>query len=320
MHVRFMALVAAAAAIAVSLSAHAQQYPSGPVKLVVPFSAGSSTDVIGREVARSLGEQLHQTFVVENRPGAQSTIGAREVARAAPDGYTLLLGSTTSIAAAPFLLKNIQYHPLTDFAPVARVGAVVFVLVTRADLPVKSVADLIEYGRKNPGKLNWGYANAANQASAASLTHYAKIEATAVSYTGVPQLLVDMLGDRLDFAIIDTTNAGPQIKAGKIRALAVTTKDELPTLPGVPPLGKTIKGFELVGWYGVYAPAHTPPAVISILSKAVLKGLEDPGMKQRIATAGLVTYPADSAGLGQFAKEDTARWAQMVKAANIQPQ
>ena len=316
----FVRCVAILAAAVLSLPAHAQQYPTGPVKLVVPFSAGSSTDVMGREVAKALGDNLHQTFIVENRPGAQATIGAREVARAAPDGYTLLLGSTTSIAAAPFLLKNIQYRPLVDLAPVARVGAVVFVLVTRADLPVKTVAELIDYGHKHPGKLNWGYANAANQGSAAALTHYAHIEATGVSYTGVPQLLVDMLGNRLDFAIIDTTNAAPQIKSGKIRALAVTTKDELPSLPGVPPLGNTIKGFELVGWYGIYAPANTPPAVIGTLSKAALKGLEDPGLKQRVAAAGLVTFPADTQELARFAKEDTARWAEMVKAANIQPQ
>jgi tripartite-type tricarboxylate transporter receptor subunit TctC len=307
-------------AAALSFAAQAQQYPTGPVKLVVPFSAGSSTDMIGREIAKTLSDGLHQSFVVENRPGAQSTIGAMEVARAAPDGNTLLLGSTTSIAAAPFLLKQVSYRPLVDFEPVARVGAVVFVLVTRADLPVKTVAELVDYGRKNPGKLSWGYANAANQASAAALTHDQGLETTAVPYTGVPQLMVDMIGNRLDFAIVDITNAAPQIKSGKVRALAVTSAKPIDALPGVPPLGDTVKGFELLGWYGVYAPAKTPKRIIDTLSKTILKGLDDPGLQKRFDTAGLVTYPADAAELARFGVAETRKWADMVKAANIQPQ
>ena len=243
-----------------------------------------------------------------------------EVVRAAPTGYTLLVGTTTSIPAAPFLVKNIQYRSLMDLSPVARFGAVPFVLVTRADLPVGSVDDLIQYGRKNSGKLSWGYANAANQASAASLTNYGNIEATGVAYTGVPQLMVDMLGERLDFAIIDTTNALPQIKAGKIRALAVSTREPLAALPGVPTLGATIKGFELVGWYGLYAPAKTPAAVIEILSNALLKGMQDPGVKTRIESAGLMLYPGDAQEMTRFAIEDTARWRSITNAANIQPQ
>jgi tripartite-type tricarboxylate transporter receptor subunit TctC len=319
MFARWMAFIAAAA-MAFAAPAEAQQFPNSAVRLVVPFSAGSSTDLIGRELGRVLSEQLHQSFVVENRPGAQSTIGAMEVARARPDGYTLLLGSSTSISAAPFLLKHMGYKPLTDLAPIARVGAVRFVLVTRADLPVKTVAELIDFGHKNPGKLSWGYGNAANQAAAASLTNYAKIDATAVSYTGVPQLLIDMLGDRLDFAIIDTTNAMPQIKAGKIRALAVTTKDEIPTLPGIPPLGNTIKGFELVAWYGLYAPAKTPASIIATLEKATLAGIADPSYNQHIGTGGLVGFPAGAKELAKFGVDDTERWSEMVKAANIQPQ
>lgn len=318
MYLRALSLIAAAA---LSFSVQAQQqYPTGPVKVVVPFAAGSSTDMIGREIAKTLSEGLHQSFVVENRPGAQATIGSAEVAKAKPDGYTLLLGSTTSIPAAPFLLKNMPYHPLTDLTPVARIGAVPFILVVRADLPVKTVAELIDYGRKNPGKLTWGYANAANQASAAMMTHTAGIDTTAVPYTGVPQMIVDMIGNRLDFAICDTTNAAPQIKSGKLRALAVTTAAELKQLPGVPPLNKTIPGYELVGWYGVYAPAHTPPAVIAKLEKTILAGLEDPSLQQHYASAGLIPYPAGAKELTAFGESETKKWAQMVKAANIQPQ
>jgi len=303
------------------MSARAETYPSaGPVKVVVPFGAGSSTDLIGRKVAQVLGEELHQSFVVENRPGAQSTIGAAEVARAKPDGYTLLIGSTTSIAAAPFLLKKTPYQPLTDLLPVARIGAVPFVLVSRADLPVKSVDELVEYAHHHPGKLSWGYANAANQGAAAMMTHTTKMDTTAVPYTSVPQMVVDMLGGRLDFAIIDTTNASPQITAGKLRALAVTSPEPLKQLPDVPPLGKTLKGYELLGWYGVYVPARTPQAVIDTLAKALLHGMEGADYQTQLANAGLIPYPAGSHELAKFGQTETEKWAEMVKAANIKPQ
>jgi tripartite-type tricarboxylate transporter receptor subunit TctC len=309
-----------ALATVVSLTVHAETYPSNPVKVVVPFAAGSSTDLIGREVSRVLGEGLHQSFVVENRPGAQSTIGAAEVARAKPDGYTLLIGSTTSIAAAPFLLKQIPYKPLTDLVPVARIGAVPFVLVIRGDLPVKTVSDLIDYAHQHPGKLNWGYANAANRGAAALMTHIAKMDTVAIPYTSVPQMVIDMLGDRLDFGIIDTTNAAPQIASGKLRALAVTSGEPLQQLPNVPPLSKTLPGFELLGWYGLYVPAKTPQPIIDALAKVLLKGMDAGDYKTHLASAGLIPYSAGSVELAKFGQSETTKWSEMVKAADIHPQ
>ncbi|MFC4277681.1 Bug family tripartite tricarboxylate transporter substrate binding protein [Achromobacter aloeverae] len=321
-------LGAALAALALGFAAQSQaqsqapsnQYPNAPVKVVVPFAAGSSTDMVGREVARILGDALHQSFIVENRPGAQATIGSALVARAAPDGYTLLLGSNTSIAAAPFLIKDVPYKPLKDFVPVARVGSVPFVLVVRPDVPAKTAAELIDYTRQHPGKLTWGYANSANQAAAAAMTKAAGLETTAVPYTSVPQLVVDMLGGRLDFAIIDVTNAAPQIKSGKLRALAVTPAHEISALPGVPPLGSTLSGFELVGWYGLYAPAGTPQAVVDRLSAALLQGLQDGAVRQHFAQAGLETYPAGAAELAGFGQAETAKWQRLAHDAGIVPQ
>ncbi|ALM81832.1 tripartite tricarboxylate transporter substrate binding protein [Bordetella sp. N] len=325
MRARFCAAMAAFA-LTFAVQAQAQNpvpagsYPSAPVKVVVPFAAGSSTDMVGREVARILTDDLHQSFIVENRPGAQATIGSAQVARAAPDGYTLLLGSNTSIAAAPFLIKDVPYKPLKDFVPVARVGSVPFVLIVRPDLPVKTAAELIAYTRQHPGKLTWGYANSANQAAAAAMTKAAGLETTAVPYTSVPQLVVDMLGGRLDFAIIDVTNAAPQIKSGKLRALAVTPAREISALPGVPPLGATLPGFELVGWYGLYAPAGTPPAVVDRLSVALLKGLGDSAVRQHFQQAGLDTYPASAADLATFGQAETVKWQRLAQDAGITPQ
>ena len=336
MHARFSAALAAfALTFAIQGAVQAQgsnagsapspaggptSYPTAAVKVVVPFAAVSSTDMVGREVARILTDGLHQSFVVENRPGAQATIGSAQVARAAPDGYTLLLGSNPSLAAAPFLIKEVPYKPLKDFVPVARVGSVPFVLVVRPDLPVKTAAELIAYTRQHPGKLTWGYANSANQAAAAGMTKAAGLETTAVPYTGVPQLVVDMLGGRLDFAIIDVTNAAPQIKSGKLRALAVTPAREIGALPGVPPLGATLPGFELVGWYGLYAPAGTPQAVVDRLSAALLKGLGDSTVKQHFAQAGLETYPASAKELASFGQTETVKWERLARDAGITPQ
>lgn len=304
----------------ISFFIHAETYPSGPVKVIVPFAAGTSTDVISRKVAQVLSEGLHQSFVIMNRPGANGTIGAAEVARAKPDGYTLLIGSNTSIAAAPFLFKQIPYKPLEDFLPVARIGAVPFVLVVNENSQIKTIQDLIDYAHKNPGKLNWGYANAANQVAATALTYTAKMDTVAVPYTGVPQLVSHMLGGYLDFSIIDMTNAAPQIASGKLRALAVTSGESLSQLPDVPPLNKIVQGYELLGWYGVYVPADTPKSIIDTLANILLSSMDTDAYKTYLTKSSLVSYPSGPEELAKFGQIETEKWAKMVKAAGIQPE
>jgi tripartite-type tricarboxylate transporter receptor subunit TctC len=303
------------------VAALADDYPTHPVKLIVPFTPGSSTDAIGREVAQFLGKSMNQAFIVENRPGAQATIGAAEVARAKPDGYTLLLGTTTSQSAAPNLFKKLPYDAAKDFAPIGRIGAVVFVLVVRADLPVHSVNELIEYGRKSTAKpLAWGYANSANQVAVSALVRHGGFNATAVPYKGVPQVVVDMLGGSIDFTIADLTNMVPQIKSGKLRALAVTSEKEVAALPGVPPLGQTMKGFQLVGWYGLFAPAKTPEPVLEALAQRLQQGLADPEVQKRIENNGLIPFPAGREELRKFVASETSKWAELVKGAGIEPE
>ncbi|QJW85168.1 tripartite tricarboxylate transporter substrate binding protein [Ramlibacter terrae] len=190
-------VLAATAALLPAFKAAARSYPERPIRMVVPFPPGSSTDTLGREVAQLLAKRLDQSIVVDNKPGALATLGAAEVARAKPDGYTLFFGTSTSQAAAPSLFKKLSYDPNKDFAPIGRVGAVVFALVVRADLPVQSVQELIDHGlKKNPKPLAWGYANSANQVAASALVRHAKFDSTAVPYKGVPQIVVDMLGGR----------------------------------------------------------------------------------------------------------------------------
>lgn len=298
--------------------AHAEDYPLRSVKVVVPFPAGSSTDLIGREVALLLSTSLGKPFVVNNVPGGQSTVGAASIARSAPDGYSLLIGTSTSQAAAPSLIKNLSYDPSKDFAPIGRIGAVVFTLVVRTELQVKSVRELIDYGKKNPGKLNWGYANSANQVAGSAVAHEGGINATGVPYKGVPQIIIDLIGGQLDYAVIDLTNAVPHIKSGKLRALGVTSEKEIAALPGVPPLTQTMNGFQLLGWYGLFAPAGTPQAAVEILSRTLLKGLADPVVQKRIENAGLIAFPAGAEELRAYVASETVKWAKLTKNAAIQ--
>lgn len=302
------------------LFAVADDYPSRPVKVVVPFPAGSSTDLIGREAAQILATGLGKPFIVSNSPGAQSTLGAGIIARSAPDGYSLLIGTSTSQAAAPSLMNRLSYDPSKDFAPIARIGAVIFTLVVRADLPIKSVRDLVDYGKQNPDKLSWGYANSANQVAGSAVAHEGGFTATGVPYKGVPQIILDLIGGQLDYAVTDLTNAAPHIKSGRLRAIAVTSEKEDPALPGVPPLAQTMKGFQLLGWYGLFAPAGTPQPIIDVLSKTLLKGLADPAVQKRIETAGLITYPAGAEELRAYVVSETTKWSKLAVQAGIQPE
>ncbi|CAN5427456.1 tripartite tricarboxylate transporter substrate binding protein [soil metagenome] len=299
---------------------HAADYPTKSVKVVVPFPAGSSTDLIGREVAQILSTGTGQSFIVNNMPGAQSTLGAGAIAHAPADGYSLLIGTTTSQSAAPSLMKNVPYNPAKDFTPITRVGAVVFAVLVRADLPVKTVRELMDYGVANPGKLNWAYANAANQVAGSAVVHAGKFTATGVPYKGVPQIITDLVGGQLDFAVTDLTVAAAYVKSGKLRALAVTSEKELPLLPGVPPISTAIPGFSIVGYYGLFAPAGTPQPIVESLNKILLKGLEDPEFAKRLEVAGMIPYPAGPAELDAYVASEATKWARLAAEAGIQPE
>jgi len=299
----------------------AGDYPSSQIRLVVPFPPGSSTDRLGREVARFMSASLGQAWVVDNKPGALSTLGAAEVARAKPDGYTLLLGTSTSHAAALSLFKKLPYDPVNDFSPVGRVGAVTFALVVRQDHPATTVDELIALGRgESATPMSWGYANSANQVACAELVRYGAMQTVAVPYRGVPQIIVDMLGGRIDFTIADLPNVMPQIRAGRMRALAVTSPDPAPELPGVPTLSQTIHEFTLLGWYALFAPAATPVPVVKLLSDHLLRGLTQADVRERISAAGLMPYPADDVELRRYMVSEIAKWAMLAKNAQIEPE
>ena len=298
----------------------AQTYPAKPVKLVVPFPAGSATDQIARVIGQELQGALAQPFVVDNKPGAQGTIAAEGVAKSAPDGYTLLVTTNTPQAAAPALFKQLRYDPVKDFAPVARLGTISFMLMVPADFPAKTFKEFLAYAKANPGKLSGGYGSAGSQVSQAMMRSMGGIEFVDVPYKGLPQAITDVLGGAISFTFADLANALAQQKGGKLRGLAVTSEKRSPLAPEVPAIAEELKGYELIAWFALMAPAGTPKDIVQALFDATSKSLRKNEIREKFALLGTDVAPQDPAQLEAFIKSEIAKWAKMAKEAGIQPQ
>ena len=309
-----------ASLICAATSVCAQTYPNKPVKLVVPFGAGSATDTVARQVGQLLSEALGQQFIVDNKAGANGSIGAEFVAKAAPDGYTLIMSTNTPHAANPSLMKKINYDPVKDFAPVARVANIPFVLVVNADIAAKSLPELIDLVRKQPGKYSYASGSSGSIISGAALASGAKIDLLHVPYKSIPPGLTDVIGGQVSMIFADLVTGLPQIKAGKVRALAVTSAEPSTMLPGVPPMGSVVKGFELIAWFALFAPANTPADIVKTLNAEVVKALARPDIRDKLAASGLSVQTSSPEQLAVFQKSEIAKWATMVKDAGIQPE
>jgi len=299
---------------------HAQGYPSKPVKLVVPFPAGSATDQIARVIGNELQGALGQPFVVDNKPGAQGTIAAEGVAKSAPDGYTLLVTTNTPQAAAPALFKELRYDPVKDFAPVARLGTISFMLMVKADFPAKSFKEFLAYAKDHPGTLSGGYGSAGSQVSQAMMRSMGKVKFVDVPYKGLPQAITDVLGGAISFTFADLANALAQLKGGKLLGLAVTSEKRSPLAPDVPAIAEELKGYELIAWFALMAPAGTPQNVVNLLSENTLKSLQKKEVIEKFANLGTDVGPMNPAQLEAFIKSEISKWARMAKEAGIQPQ
>jgi len=307
------------AALAIPL-AHAQTYPSKPVKLVVPFPAGSATDQVARVIGQQFQESLGQPFVVENKPGAQGSIASAEVARAAPDGYTLMVGTNTPLAANPSLFKKLTYDPVKDFAPVARLGTISFMIMVRPDFPAKNFKEFLAHAKANAGKLSAGYGSAGSQVSQAMLRSMGKIDFIDVPYKGLPQAITDVLGGQISFTFADLANALAQIKGGKLRGIAVTSQKRSALAPDVPAIAEELAGYELIAWFALVAPAGTPPAVVARLHDITAKSLAKPEVIARFASLGTDVAPMNPEQLGGFIRSEIAKFARLAKEAGIQPE
>lgn len=311
------------AAMALSLfagAALAQAYPSKPVKLVVPFPAGSATDQVARAIGQELQAALGQPFVVENKAGAQGTIAAEGVAKSAPDGYTLMVTTNTPQAAAPALFKQLRYDPVKDFQPVARLGTISFMLMVSTDFPAKTFREFLAHAKANPGKLSGGYGSAGSQVSQAMIRSMGKVDFVDVPFKGLPEAITNVLGGQITFTFADLANALAQQKGGKLRGLAVTSERRSPLAPDVPAIAEELKGYELIAWFALMAPAGTPADIVSRLHETTAKALAKPEMVARFANLGTVVAPMNPQQLAGFIRSEIAKWGQMAKEAGIQPQ
>jgi tripartite-type tricarboxylate transporter receptor subunit TctC len=320
MNGRFILKTLACVALVASSSAYAQQYPTKTITMVVPFSAGGPTDTVARLVAKSMSDKLNQQVIIENVGGAGGTIGAGRVARAAPDGYTVLLhhiGQST----APTLYRKLAYNPLTDFEPIGLVTDVPMTLVARSDFPAKNLKEVIAYVKQNKDKVS--YANAgigsASHLCGMLLMSALGTEMTVVPYKGTGPAMNDLLGGQVDLMCDQTTNTTSQIRGGKIKAYGVTTKNRLASLPDVPTLNEAgLPNFEMAVWHGLYAPKGTPKNVVNELSSALQHALKDPAVKERFADLGTEPVAQERAtpqALGSHLKAEIEKWNPVIKKA-----
>ena len=298
----------------------AQGYPSKPVKLIVPFPAGSATDQIARVIGQELQTALGQPFVIDNKPGAQGTIAAEGVAKSPPDGYTLMVSTNTPQAAAPALFKQLRYDPVKDFAPIARLGTISFMLMVAADFPAKDFKSFLAHAKANPGKLSGGYGSAGSQVSQAMMRSMGRIDFIDVPFKGLPEAITNVMGGQISFTFADLANALAQQKGGKLRGLAVTSARRSPLAPEVPAIAEELKGYELIAWFALMAPAGTPQNVVNLLSENTLKILQKKDVIEKFANLGTDIGPMNPAQLSGFIKTEIDKWGKMAKEAGIQPQ
>jgi len=308
--------VGAATLSTLSRGAWGQSYPARPVRVMVGYPAGYAPDIVARLVAQSLSDRLGQQFVVENRPGAGSNIATEFVVRAAPDGYMLLLLTSTNAVNAS-LYANLNFNVIHDIVPVARIGGTPFVLVVNPSLPVKTVPELIAYAKANPGKINV----ASNGIGTTPHVAFELFKMTTgadmvhVPYRG--NYMTDLLGGQVQAAFSPIASALEYIRTGKLCALAVTTATRQEALPDVPALAEFVPGYEATGWYGLGAPSHTPAEIVDRLNREANVALTDPQMKGRFADLGLAAVTGTPADFGNFIAAETDKWGKVIREANI---
>ena len=308
--------VCAASLCAAPLAFAQADYPSKPVRLVVPFPPGGTTDILARAVAQKLTEQWHQQVIVDNRPGAGGNIGADLVAKSAPDGYTLLMGTIGTQAINPSLYARMPYDAQKDFAPVILVAAVPNVLEVNPSLPVHTVQELIAYAKAHPGKLN--FASSGNGTSIHLSGELFKsmtgVQMTHVPYKGSAPALADLAGGQVQLMFDNLPSSLGLIKGGKLRALAVTSTARSPALPDVPTIAESgLPGYEATAWFGVLAPAKTPPAIVDKLNAAIGAWLASPEAKEKLASQGAAAAGGTPADFARYIASETTKWAKVVK-------
>lgn len=315
-------LCSAVAAFALAMpfaTAGAQQYPTKPIRLVLPFSAGAPSDIVGRMIGQKLGDQMGQSLVPDNRPGAGGSLGLSLVARAPADGYTLILTSP-AIALTPLLYSKLSYDSLKDFMPVARLAAIENVMLVHPSVPAKSLKEFIALARANPGKLNYGSGGpgTTNHLANELLRSLEKLNMVHVPYKGATLATVALMGGEVDEVIVSVASALPLIKTGRVRPIAVLSEKRVPTLPNVPTSKEAgYPDFRMSIWYGMLAPAGTPREIVMHLYRELTKAYADPALLKQMAGAGVEPWLGTPEEMGRLIRSEMSRYAKVIESAGI---
>ena len=305
-----------------ALQAHAQAYPNKPIKAIVPFAAGSATDQIGRAFAQKMSDILGQPVVVENKAGVNGMLGADAVAKSPPDGYTLLVGTNSTNAALKSLMKKLPYDQDTAFAPVAYLGSVPLIVAINNDVPAKNLKELVDLAKAKPTQITFASASTSQLVSTEVLASMTGIQMTNVPYKSGPAAMTDLIGGQVNLFTADFAVMLPQVKAGKIKGLAVTSTQRSKAIPELPTVNEALglKDYELIAYFAVFAPAGTPADIVQKLNAAINTAANDKTIIERFSALGFETAPASPEALAQRSKAETAKWAKAIRDAKIEPQ
>jgi tripartite-type tricarboxylate transporter receptor subunit TctC len=307
--------------IACAAPALAQSFPSKPITIITAFGPGSASDTITRVVAQPLGAALKQSVIVEAKPGASGALSALYVARAPADGYTLLMTTNSPHSAVPYLMKNVSYDPIKDFSFVSRLGSFTLLLCVHPSVPANSVKELVDYAKKNPGKVTYASGNSAGIVGGATIKHFAQADMLHVPYKSTPQALTDLLAGRVSMMFVDFTTGIPHVQSGALRALGVSRIKRSTLFPELPTLDEAgVTGFDMDAWAGFVAPAKTPPEVVSLLNREMRKIIDSPETKETMTKVGFEAFSSSPQELEDFVKVQLGKWEKMVKDAGIQPE
>jgi tripartite-type tricarboxylate transporter receptor subunit TctC len=313
-------LAATLASTLASTPALAQGFPNKPIRIVVPFPPGSATDSIARTLGASVSAAIGQPVIVDNKAGADGAIAGAEVARAAPDGYTLLMATNSPMSAVPALKKHPPYDPVADFTPITDVGRYTFFLVVHPSVPANTIGELIAYGKANPGKLNYATGNTTGIVSTALFMSLGGMQMVHVPYKGEPQAITDLLAGRVQFLVASAATTAPHVRDGKLRALAVTLEQRSPALPDVPTIAEAgMPAFKLTSWAGLFGPARMPADVAQRLNREFVAAIHRPDVQAAMARQGFMLTGSSMDKLGTLVREQLESYRSTVKLAGIEP-
>ena len=311
--------ILAGLAAAFALAAHAQDYPAKSITFVVPFAAGSATDQLARALGQQVTADSKQTVVVDNKPGASGFLAAQQAAKAAPDGYTVLITTNTTHAANEHLFKTLPYDPVKDFAPVTLIGKGGQIMIVNLKVPANSVQEFIALAKKEPGKYTFGSGSSSSRIAGELFQQMAGVKLLHVPYKSNPLAVTDLLGGQIDMMITDNATGLPQVKGGKVRALGMSSLKRSPLAPDVPTIDEAgVKGYEMSYWFAAYVPAKTPRAVVAKLHDLLVAATKGAAARQFFESTGTEAVTSTPAELAKFQGDESQKWGRIIKAANIQ--